>query len=183
MKLYLDIWLQPTKTITELLSRESKDRVPYIPFLIFGISMGLDLAQDIMVQMDLENIFVATTFTIPISILLIFVIFRFTIPFMIRTAGLLWKGAASHRQLAKACSISLIPYFFILIAQLILILTESEISSRSFEFSARSLIILWSFSLLIIGVAKAQKFSYGFALVNIVISYIPFLLLPLLRTV
>ncbi len=182
MKLYIDIWLQPIKTITEFVSEGNKKDVPVIPYLIFGANLGLDMVPGIMDNTNLNNHYSIIPFTIPISILLILVVFRFTIPFMIRTVGLLWKGVASNKQLAKACSISLIPYTLIALAQIILLLIEVEISSDVFDFSARSIILCWSFILLVIGVAKAQHFSYGFALLNIILSYLPFLLLSLLRS-
>lgn len=39
---------------------------------------------------------------------------------------------------------------------------------------------IWAYVLLVIGVSKIQQFSYGMALLNILLSYLPFLLLRLL---
>ncbi|MFT7031801.1 MAG: hypothetical protein ACJA2S_000297 [Cyclobacteriaceae bacterium] len=40
---------------------------------------------------------------------------------------------------------------------------------------------LWSFGLLTIGVSTIQKFSYGMALLNILLGYLPFFMIGILK--
>lgn len=181
MSLYLNIWLHPIKTITDAVANENKKPVPFLPILILGISTAIDMSPDFMHLLNIAEIYWALLATFPITLVFILLIFRLVFPFLIRIVGLLWKGVASHKQLAKACSIALLPYSLILISQVIILLSDVMINSETFDFSARAVITFWSFVLLVIGVAKSQQFTYGFAVLNILLCYLPLILLSLLR--
>lgn len=181
MKLYQDIWLLPVKTISDFVSTDNNKALPFIPILILAVSISIDILPRIMQYSDQFDTYLIILITVPLILVGILIFYRFVFPFMIQTSGLLWKGAATHKQLAKACSIALLPYSVVLVSQIIILGLSIPIDTTTFDFSARTIITCWSFILLVIGVAKSQQFTYGFAVLNIFMGYLPFILLLLMR--
>ncbi len=90
------------------------------------------------------------------SLIIIFLTFlaaTYFFPWAIRMTGKIWKGNASFKQLQTIFGLSQIPVILVLSLQLLN---------------------------LIIGVSKVQKFSYGLAIVNLVVMISPFILLRLI---
>lgn len=85
------------------------------------------------------------------------------------------------REMANAVSISLFPQLLILVYQLLLLTTGTEPWLSNVNGGLLYVIQIWSFGLLILGVAKVQNFRYGLSLLNIVISCLPVVILSVLR--
>lgn len=85
------------------------------------------------------------------------------------------------KQMVNVCAISYIPFSLILIYQFSLFLFGIDPTFVRVNAGISYVLWLWSFGLLIIGVAKVQRFTYGMALLNILLSNLPVLIFALLR--
>ena len=85
------------------------------------------------------------------------------------------------RQMVNVCSISVIPLNLLLVNQIVLLVFGYEPTLEQVNAGLYYVLSVWSFALLIIGVSSMQNFSYGIALLNVLISYLPLLIIGLLR--
>ena len=85
-------------------------------------------------------------------------------PGLVKLVGRIWNGESTMRQMVNVYSISSIPYGLLLIYQLILFAIGEDPLLDRVNAGYSYILWLWSFALLIIGISKIQKFSYGMAL-------------------
>ena len=175
MNPFKTIWLKPRRTFEEFVLNNESQSLFGIPIIILGISIGLNEYANSN-ELSLTDLLTGILIGIGMS----FLILGLAIPGMILVFGRIWKGQATMRQLANVCSISYIPFCVIFINQLVLI-TIGENGALDLVNQGVLLVLwIWSFSLLVVGVAVVQRFSYGLALLNILISDLPFLIIGLL---
>jgi hypothetical protein len=105
------------------------------------------------------------------------VLLRFLFPWILQKTGKLMNGKATRKELELVISLSSIPFLLSLIYIALVIIIPGK---REYDNSVIQLLI-WIFywRIIIIGVAKAQRIRYGFALMNIVIPSIPIMILYL----
>lgn len=178
MNPFRTIWLNPKKTFEEFVVNNEDQTLFATPVIILGVSFGLDISTDLVDVMGTR--WASLLAGIPIGIGLSFFIMAFVIPGMIKLFGRIWKGPATMRQLVNVCSIAYIPFCLILVHQIALLLVGEDGTQEQVNQGISYILWLWSFGLLIIGVAKVQHFSYGMALLNILISDLPFIIIGLL---
>lgn len=114
-----------------------------------------------------------------ISIGLSFLLIGHVQPWMIKIAGKIWNGAATTRQLANVSSLSGIPHILILLYQLIILALGKDPSIYAINPLFEYALWVFTFRIFLIGLSMVQKFSYGIALLNFVISFLPIVILKL----
>ena len=172
------IWLKPRQTFEDFIEKKKDHPIFVIPIILLGIMMGIDLSTDLIFLM--VNRWVSLMIGICLGIGVSFFNFAFFMPGLIKICGKLWKGQATMRQLVNVCAIAHIPFSLVLIQQIALLLIGQSGAIEQVNPGVSNVIWLWSISLLIIGVAKVQRFSSGMALLNIFISALPIILLGLI---
>ncbi|MEP1033227.1 YIP1 family protein [Ekhidna sp.] len=160
-----------------------KDEQPLFawPIVILGLSLSLDMAPDISALIDVGFVWWSLLIALPIGIGAAFLILGLIMPGLVRLFGRMWAGQATMRQMVNVYSISSAPFCITIIYQLFQFFFLEDPSLENVNQGLSYIIWLWGFGLLIIGVSKVQKFSYGMALLNIMLSYLPILVLGLIR--
>lgn len=176
---YQTIWLNPRQTFEELVKTKETQSLIGIPLFILSLSSGLNSSQEFTEIFGVGDFMIGLITGIFISTVFVFIFLGFIYPWLIRVVGLIWKGEATLTQLTNVCSISLIPFSLILFYQLALLVIGKELIFDNVYSGLVYVVSLWSLSLFIIGVSKVQKFSYGFALLSILLSQLPFVLIRL----
>lgn len=180
MNPYKTIWLQPKRTFVEFVLKREDQSLYAIPIVLLGVVMGLDMANDIRVLFGDGYLFLPFLISIIVGIAVAFLIFAWICPGLVKLLGRIWQGKATMRQLVNVYSVSLIPYALLLINQMVLLSFGVDPSVDQVNGGVHFIIHAWTFGLLIVGVSKVQQFSYGFALLNIFMAYLPMLILGLL---
>lgn len=179
MNVYKNIWLSPKLTFEEI-SKHTQS-VYLLPLIIIGFVFSFDLVGKIDGLLGEGSFLWSLLITIPAGMAVSFLVFALIVPGLVRLFGKIWKGAATMKQLINVCSVAFIPYSLILIYQVILFAFGQEPSLDQVNGGINYILYLWSFGLLVVGVAKVQKFSYGMALLNILLSYSPIFFIGLMR--
>ncbi len=142
------------------------------------------MTPEINALLDDEFVWWSLLITIPAGIGMAFLILGFIMPGLVKLVGRIWNGESTMRQMVNVYSLSSIPFGLLLIFQLILFalfaLGKDPLLERV-NTGLSYILWLWSFGLLIIGISKIQRFSYGMALLNILISYLPVFVIGILR--
>ncbi|MEQ8531750.1 MAG: YIP1 family protein [Imperialibacter sp.] len=181
MNVYRTIWLAPKRTFEEFLASDGSQALFVLPILTMGLIFGLDLIPKLEPLVGEGAHLLALTLTLPLGIATAFLILGLITPGLIRLFGRIWRGPATMRQLVNVCSISFIPFGLTLINQLTLFAVGQEPTLDNVNGGIIYTLSIWCFGLLVIGVSKVQRFSYGMALLNILISDLPLLIIGLLR--
>ncbi|MFC3881865.1 Yip1 family protein [Algoriphagus namhaensis] len=181
MDLYKSIWLNPKATFEELASRE-KQPLLVLPIIAAGFISGLDSYPDIASIFDEGEKVWAFILAMASGIGFSFLMLGLIIPGLIKLFGKIWKGESTLRKMVNVCSLSLFPLCLVLIYQFSIFVFGIEPSLENLNYGIIYLVWLWSFGLLIIGVAKIQRFNYGMALLNVLVGYLPLLIFGLLRS-
>ena len=181
---YYTIWIHPRLTfIAFFANREQKGIYP-LPFIFFGISIGLAMNSTLAETIELEGgpqaELMLLGFTSALAIAMIYLLLGVIQPFLIRTIGKIWNGQATQNELANVFSLAYIPYGLLMIYQIALLLTGQDPTLD--QVNGGLLFVIWLLSIrnLVIGVAVVQQLNVLYALVNIVLSFLPFLLLQLM---
>lgn len=180
MNPYRSIWVNPGKTFNTLAAAKDSQSLILAPFVILGISMALDLTYGTNGYNEGDPGFGELLTNFIMGVIIAYLIFAFAFPGLIKLVGRIWKGAATLTQLSNVISISLIPFSLILMYQIMLMLFDMQPLFENVYGGLHFIVVLWYFGLSIIGVAKVQRFTYVFALMNILLSILPFFLLKLM---
>lgn len=180
---YLTIWIKTRATFEHFFNQRTSNSIFGLPFVIYGFSMGLTMGEDISALFDInptmEERLLSYFFAILVSIGLAFLLLGQIQPWMIKVVGKIWNGAATTRQLANVNSLSSIPYCLILLYQLILFALGKDPSIYAVNLFFQYVLWLFTFRIFLIGLSVVQKFSYGIALLNFLISILPIVMLKL----
>jgi len=181
MNPYQTIWLNPKRTFNDFVVNNESQSLFALPIIIMGLSLGLDLTPQINALFDDEFVWWILLITIPAGIGTAFLILGFIMPGLVKLVGRIWNGQSTMRQMVNVYSISSIPFGLLLIYQLLLFAIGEDPLLDRVNAGLSYVLWLWSFGLLIIGISKIQRFSYGMALLNILLSYLPIFIIGILR--
>ena len=181
MIIFKTIWFDPKKTIEEFNSKNVNNSLFFQPLIFTGLVFAFDISSDISGVFEMKKFFLNFLFSLPIGIGLAFLGLALIIPWLIIVFGKIWRGASTMRQMVNVCSISVIPLNLLLVNQIVLLVFGYEPTLEQVNAGLYYVLSVWSFALLIIGVSSMQNFSYGIALLNVLISYLPLLIIGLLR--
>jgi len=180
---YLTIWTKPRATFENFFNERTNNSIFGLPFIIYGFSLGLTMGEDLTALFDvnpsLGERLLSYLFATILSTGIAFLILGQVQPWMIKVVGKIWNGAASTRQLANVNSLSSIPHCLILLYQIILFALGKDPSTYSVNPFFQYALWLITFRIFLIGLSIAQKFSYGIALLNFLISILPIVILKL----
>lgn len=177
---FRDIWFSPAKTFQALASRGKGQKLYVWPVIIVGLTWGLELAPSLSLSLEEGSFSTVIAIALPIAIVAAFIVLCLLFPVLVLLTGKLWRGKASMRQLANVFSIASIPYGLLLIYLVLLIATGNFSGADNVSGIFTYILTLWTFVLLVIGVSKVQGFSYAIATLNLIVAYLPILLLGLL---
>ena len=92
--------------------------------------------------------------------------------------GKIWKGEATKRNIDTVLSLSLIPevFKFIYLTGKVIV-SNGSLNDLQISGALTIICLILSLRILLIGLSRVQKFSYGFALLNI---FVPQLVLTIL---
>ncbi|MFT7239360.1 MAG: hypothetical protein ACI93L_003461 [Cyclobacteriaceae bacterium] len=178
---YQTIWLNPRRTFADYVVNSESQSLFALPIIIIGLSLGLNMTTEINAILDDEFVWWSLLIAIPMGIVTAFLILGFIMPGLIKLVGRIWNGESTMRQMVNVYSISSIPYGLILIYQIALFAIGEDPLIDRVNAGFSYMQWLWSFTLLIIGISQIQRFSYGMALLNILIRYLPILMIGILR--
>ena len=174
---YLTIWFKTSKTIDNIFNKRIHFRYE-IPILIASIS-------NVFGSNTIEEFGFGLAGSIIIAIILIgpfYYINAIIYPWLILKTGKLLKGKSNLKDLQIIIGLANIPIIIILIYQLLSLSIGKYIGDTQVNYSFQLIVWIFFIRTLIIGISKAQKFSYGFAVVNIFLSTFLVILLVLLIT-
>jgi hypothetical protein len=174
MKPILSIWIKPLKTFDYLTQLEDERNNININIIFFLVSMtaGFSSANDIHRLFE-GNYFVALFFGLLLSGLFGLLFLNTLFTYSIWGISKLFQGKADKNQIRLVIAYSLIPNLIHLIVGLILIVPA--LITNNFELVSYqnpiTVFVLWIFMLriLLFGLAFFNKYSYGYALLTIVI--------------
>lgn len=181
MNPYQTIWLHPKRTFNDFVVNNESQSLFALPIIIMGLSLGLDMTPEISALFDNEFVWWSLIITIPAGIGSAFLILGLILPGLVKLIGRIWNGKSTMRQMVNVYSISYIPFGLLFIYQLILFAVGEDPLLDRVNAGLSYILWIWSFGLLIIGVSKIQRFSFGMALLNILLSYLPILVIGILR--
>lgn len=169
---YFTVWFQTKKTVVNVVQGKVRFRF-YIPILLYGI-----VASWGFIGKATDKLFLLTYVITSISI--VFIFSGYLIPWLVQITGRLWNGKSEFGNLQLVFGLAYIPFLILLTTQIIYFLVGDFRSME--EVNNMVQIIAWLFyiRILIIGIAKVQGFSYGFALLNFILAVLPFLVIRLL---
>lgn len=174
MKPIFSIWFKPLKTFDFLAQQEIEKNNNNINIIFFLVSMtaGFSSANDIHKVFE-GNYYVALIAAMIFSGLFGLLFLNTVFTYSILWTSKLFQGKASKYQIRLVIAYSMIPNLIHLIIGLILIVPAiivNDIGLISYQ-NPITLIVLWIFTLriLLFGLAFFNKYSYGYALLTIVI--------------
>lgn len=174
MKPVFSIWIKPLKTFDFLAQRENKKNNININIIFFLVSMtvGFSNATDIRILFE-GNYYVALIVAMIFSGLFGLLFFNTLLTYSILWTSKLFQGKASKNQIRLVIAYSLIPNLIHLIIGLILIVAAiiiNDIGLITYQ-NVITIFVLRFFTLriLLFGLAFFNKYSYGYALLTIVI--------------
>lgn len=178
MNPYISIWFNTKKTIDEKLKSDWIYDHGLIPYLLYGLNSSIEIYSDLLF-LDVNTILI-----IIIAIAIGFISALFTRAIGLNALfyfGKIWKGKASKREIDTVLSLSFIPN---IIVSSYLVIAVIVSRGDAIGLSANNIIVLvayfFSMRILILGLARVQKFSYGLAILSI---FLPQLLLLIIYLV
>jgi len=174
MKPFLSIWTKPKETFVYLAGKNILDRENYLNylFLLIPLSVYLPKLNDIpklFVGYEVYGYFVTTVFLTLIG----FLTFKYIFSFFIWKIGKLFKGEATYAEIQLVLAYSLIPTLIHLVIAVVFIIPAIQSGNADSilnQHPATFLVIaLFTLRNLISGLAYFNKYSYGYAVLNIFI--------------
>ncbi|RED96029.1 YIP1 family protein [Marinoscillum furvescens] len=180
---YLTIWTKPRSTFESFFYERFSQSTYGLPFIIYGISFGLNMGPEIYLLFDVnpEPQYKLLTYVLTslVGVGATYLILGILNPWLMNLIGKIWKGEASTSELANVHSLAGIPFCLMLTYQLFLLLIRAEPTLANINAGFQYVLWIVGFRLLVIGVSVAQKFSYGMALLNILMAYLPYVIIRL----
>lgn len=177
MKPIFSIWFKPLKTFDFLAQQEIEKKNNNINIIFFLVSMAAGFSS----ANDFHKLFEGNYYVALIAAMIFSGLFGLLFLNTVFTYSILWtsklfQGKASKNQIRLVMAYSMIPNLIHLIIGLILIVPAiivNDIELISYQ-NPITLIVLWIFTLriLLFGLAFFNKYSYGYALLTIVLPVI-----------
>jgi hypothetical protein len=174
MKPIFSIWIKPLKTFDFLAQQENEKNSNSINIIFFLVSMtaGFSSANDIHRLFE-GNYYVALIAAMILSGLFGLLFLNTVFTYCILWTSKLFQGQASKNQIRLVIAYSLIPNLVHLIVGLVLIVPAiiiNDINLITYQ-NPITMFVLWIFTLriLLFGLAFFNKYSYGYALLTIII--------------
>lgn len=178
MKPIFSIWIRPRKTFDSLAQRGDKNNINNnVIFFLVSMSAGFSSANDINKIFE-GNYYFALVFALILSGIVGLIFINTLITYSIWGISKLFEGKATKNQIRLVLAYSLVPNLIPLIIGLILIVPAiilNNIELITYQ-NPTTTIIIWIFTIriLLIGLAFFNKYSYGYAILTIIIPSVIF---------
>ncbi|MDH5603213.1 MAG: hypothetical protein OEY51_04725 [Cyclobacteriaceae bacterium] len=172
---YYTIWFRPGPTVEACL-RQKKGHVVHVPLIIAAISAawGNDIAG--LFGYGWPETLIITFIVSVFAYLLI----GYFVPWWTLLFGKIWKGKGKFRQMQLVIGLANIPMVFVLLYQIMALAGGEAIVDERVSYAVQFITWIFYVRTLIVGTAKIQGFWYGLALVNILLSLLPFFIIRLM---
>jgi Yip1 domain len=174
MRPFFSIWIKPKKTFEYLSKKDPDDikiNIDYL-FAIISVSISIPSFAEILNLFEDFKIFVFALFIL-ISAGLGVIIFKFINSFIILGISKLLQGKASIYEIRLIIAYSFIPYLIHLLIAFVLLIPAIMTENINLVFHQHPIVlfVVWIFAIrsMIYGLSYFNKFSYGFAVLNLII--------------
>lgn len=174
MNPFFSIWISPLKTFQYLSTRDETENRQMINFLsaLITIGIGVPNLKEIIGRFESNKIvgFIIGVFFLGLIGILVI---KFALALIYWLIGKILKGKATKNQVQLIVAYSLIPHFIYLAIGVVLIIPAIITQNLDLIFYRHpfTYYVVWILAArnLIYGLSYFNKFSYGYALLNIVI--------------
>jgi len=174
MKPLLAIWIKPRQTFEFLTERsdEKNDNIIKTLFLLISLGAGFSAIPKINEFFGGDYLLVMI-FTVIGFGLLGLVLWYYVFSFVFWGISKLFQGKATQNEVKLAIALSFVPNLIHLLISVIMIIPAiilSDIGLINYQNTITT-VVLWIFSIriLIIGLAYFNKYSYGYAILTIIL--------------
>ncbi len=167
----LSVWFNAGKTIDYYESRGWDEKLNNIIFFIVGLTVALDI-----LLLDSINTPTKLLVLAPLAIL-IGGLLKFTLPRVLKLIGRIWKGNAELTSITGVVALSFVPHGFLFIYKALSLMAYSE---PRVLLSLEYVVWLFEIKILIVGIARVQRFTYVIAALNI---FLPSIIVTILYLV
>lgn len=182
MKTLLTIWIHPIRTFWYLEKNEDSgtkfkiDLLFYLGTLAMAIPVAPQSISKYISKSDLPGILwiIVSLIAAMVSAFIGALVFKYVHSYVMWIIGKLLQGKASKFQIQLVLAYAMIPGLISLFFSLVLMimaLVMNDINILTYQ-NPFTLFLIWVFGLrtLIFGIATFNRFSYGYALLNLVIA-------------
>ena len=176
MKPIFSIWIKTRQTFQLIEKREEKENDFMIHILFFLTSMyaGFSMSFDINKILGLEiNYYFVLIISLFVSGLLGLFAYKYILSYIILGAGKIFQGKATINEIRLALAYSIIPNLVHLLIGLILLVPAIVLDNNGLIGYQHpvTIYVLWifAFRILVIGLAYFNKYSFGYAILTIII--------------
>ena len=177
---YYSVWLKTKITVDYVLSVDSTF-LYFLPIIIGGFSTSLGkvtyptYTDESLITETLQ--FSELIMDIVFLVLLYSILWIFVIPWLLLISGRIIDGSGTFSGLQRIMGVANIARILPIPFQIIRISTGEMVGPEEVHYIVQILTWFFYWKFLLIGIAKVQKFSYGFAIVNIAIVFLPLIFL------
>lgn len=165
MSPWTSIWIKTEKTIDQFKDSNWVQRGGLLVYFILGINTASETKIPLLIDGASKGIYLLV---IIITGLIFGLAFRMIWVNVIFYFGKIWKGQATKKNINTVLALSSIPEIFRLISLFISIFTQKDLINVQINYSLTIICLFLSLRILLIGLSRVQKFSYGISLLTIV---------------
>jgi hypothetical protein len=178
MRPFFSIWISPRKTFEFLSTRDDSENSQTINILSALITIGVSIPRlkefaELFENLKFVGLIMGILFGSLLSSLIGILIIRFILALTYWVIGKMLNGKATKDQIQLVVAYSLIPYLIYLAIGLILIIPALITQNLDLVFYRHpfTYFVVWILALrnLVYGLSYFNQFSYGYALLNIII--------------
>jgi len=175
MRTFLTIWTKPTETLEYLVGKEKDDLAFNLNTLFFlgSLAMGIPV---IVGKSTISDIYELTYVLLQLTAFsfLNLLLFKYLFVYLFWYIGKILQGKASRYEvrvvLAYSLITSLISLFLSFILMIVAIATKDVSVMTHLHHGSTLIIWLMGAHILIFGLAKFNKFTLGYSLINIILA-------------
>jgi hypothetical protein len=174
-RFWRDIWYNPIHLTDSIKDTDWVKKWGIWLYLLTGLTESFQYAMTVDFDLSgkLTVMFIVGTFYI--------LILRFISINAIYFIGKLWDGQATKRQIDTVIALGLTPEIFKFLNLIISLFSNIDnVENASINPGLFFVCAILSIRLLIIGIARIQKFTYGFAILNVILPQIAWMTLVLI---
>jgi CBS domain containing-hemolysin-like protein len=172
MRTFLTIWTKPTETFEYLVKKEKDDLDFYLNTLFFLGSLAMVLP-GIVGTSTISDVFEFTYLILRLTVasFACLLIFKYFLVSLFWNIGKILQGKASRYEVRIVLAYSMIPSMISLSLSCILMIIANDMTVMS-NMHQGSILLIWLVGahILILGIAKFNKFTFGYTMINIFLA-------------
>jgi hypothetical protein len=174
MKTLYTIWTKPGETFDYLnkLNKDKTDLTLDILFVLYSLSVTVPFIAQVYHKAGDFNIYL-TIIVVLLLTLVVALIIKFIFSFILWSFAKLLQGEASIKQTRIVAAYTLVPQLInlaILIVLIVIAVINNDTAIITYQ-NPLTQIVIWFFSarIMIIGLSRYNKYTYGSAIINILL--------------